>query len=247
MKLGEANLAKCNKEDENQRTYLDFKPAVGAAKEACEARVLSAQVEFQASIASSCLAAAEKRGGATSFLAFAELPECRGVLVGKVAAGQPAKLVEECAPGLSLRNGKCEAPAKENADCAGGGSILSELAAHPGCEAGLACRAIGDGVDGEARPAKCVKAALGERCDALVGNCPDGASCYQGRCRAFADLGAECMHDVDCRQGTTCDIPGGLFGKCAAPKPLGEKCTDHSNCASGHCRARKCSSFCGSG
>ena len=248
VKLGEARLAKCTKDDMNQRSYLDFKPEVESAKKSCEERVLSAQVEFHASVAAQCLAAAEKREPATSFSSFSAVAECSGVLSGKVAAGQPARFVEECAPGLTLRKGKCEPPAAANAECDNDGrGPLAKEGDHPSCEPGLACRYVGEWADGEAPPRKCIKAVLGERCNLMLGNCPNGSTCYQGVCREPGAVGAECMNDFDCRDGAMCDLPGGLFGKCAPLKALGEKCKAFSSCASGHCRAGKCSAFCAGG
>ena len=246
MKLGESTLAKCNKEDENQRTYLDFKPEVASAKADCEART-SSKVEFHADVASRCLAAAETRGGDTTFSRLGWIRECEGVLTGTAAVGEEVKFAEECAAGTVEFSGKCAKPAAENAWCTAYGSgVLGSVADHPSCEPGLACGTMpGSGYEGDPVVSRCVKAALGARCDMLVGNCPRDATCYQGKCRERADLGVECMHDGDCKNGTMCEIPGGLFGKCAALKPLGDKCQDSSNCASDHCRASKCTAFCG--
>lgn len=237
VKLGEARLAKCTKDDQNQRTYLDFKPLVEGAKQACADRVGAAQVEFHADAAAACLEAAEKRVGPTAFATFSEIPACRGVLTGKVAKGGAAKFGEACAAGLSLRKGTCEPPAAVNAACGWDGrGVLGKPEDHPACEPGAACR-----------DEKCVKAALGERCDPMLGNCPDGSTCHQGKCRALAPLGGACMHDAECADGNRCDLPGGLFGRCAPRRALGEACKEHSSCVSDHCRASKCASFCGGG
>jgi len=246
VKLGESTLAKCNKDDQNQRTYLDFKPAVASAKADCEARMAS-KVEFHADVAGRCLGAAEARAGDTTFGQLRGLPECMGVLTGTAALGDAVKFGEECAPQLTVLDGKCAKPAALNAVCTdfARGTLGSDTD-HPSCEPNLACRMMpGSGVDGSAFVNRCVKAALGERCDPLVGNCPNGATCYQGKCRERAELGVECMNDGDCKDGSMCELPGGMFGKCAAPKPLGEKCKESSNCASDHCRANKCTAFCG--
>lgn len=245
VKLGESTLARCNKEDENQRTYLDFKPAVEFAKVDCKAR-LASKVEFHADVATRCLGAAEARAGNTTLGYLGYLRECDGVLTGTAALGEVVKFPEECATGSVQFSGRCAKPAALNAVCTDSAhGTLGSDTDHPSCEPNLVCRMMpGSGVDGSF-VSRCVKAALDERCDPLIGNCPNSATCYQGKCRERAELGVECMHDGDCKDGTMCEIPGGLVGKCAALKPLGEKCKESSNCASNHCRASQCTAFCG--
>ena len=244
VKLGESTLAKCTKEDENQSTYLYFKPEVASAKVDCDAK-LSSRVEFHADVATRCVEAAEARQGNTTFAQLGELEACAGVLTGTAALGESVKYAEECAAGLIIFSGKCSKPSGQNTPCASFvRGALGAFADHPSCEAGLVCATMPN-TDPQAFDDRCVKAELGARCDLLVGNCPRETTCYQGKCRERAELGVECMHDIDCKAGTMCEIPGGLFGKCAALKPLGAKCKDSSNCASDHCRASKCTAFCG--
>ncbi len=248
VKLGEASLAKCSKEDQSAVSYLDLKNAQQTASADCTARLSSKAAEFHGDVAAKCLAACEKKAAFATFQTLEQLPECVGVLSGTVAEGQPAKNAEECASGLSLANGKCQKSAAENADCGTAGSKLGKPDDHAACVAGLRCSSMGSESDGNTPKWRCIKArAIGEACPPNLDTCVDGAWCYQGKCRARAEVGGECMQNSDCVDPEACHIEGCAFGKCIAPKAAGEECGSHEECLSRTCRGKKCLSICGSG
>ncbi len=245
-KMSRANFAKCTKEDENTVSYLNFKKDIDGSKAECDKRIASTHVEFHPDVATACLAAAEKRGGDTMFFTLSLFPECEGVLTGKAKEGDAVTFGEECEAGLTPLKGKCHKPAAANAECSFmAGGVLGKTSDHPSCEAGLSCVARDLG-EGQTATPQCVKGDVGAPCTPLANNCPPGSSCYQGKCRVFADVGGDCMGPSDCRFGTACHIAGGAFGKCEPLKKAGEACDNHEACISGNCRGKKCMSFCGS-
>lgn len=216
MKLGEKNLGGAPISDqENIPGLRNVRPLRKVASE-CSLRVDSPNVEFHGDVAARCLEAAEKCGGNTTLYAYEFIPECRGVLTGKVAEGQVAQFGEACAAGLSYVKGRCVKPVVKNAECdEAPGGMLGDPKDHPRCEAGAECIQLGFGSDGNPLVFKCLASqAIGDACKLDLNACTSGTSCYQGKCRAKAALGGECMAEADCGAGLGCDIKGGVFGKC---------------------------------
>src|SRR5258708_25913547 len=90
VKLGNDNLAKCTTADKNAVAFLDFQKDNDRAKTDCDKIALSANTDFHADVADKCLTAASKTTGTMTFVRFAGIPECEGVVTGKTADGQPA-------------------------------------------------------------------------------------------------------------------------------------------------------------
>lgn len=226
--LGEANMKACAvSEQANIPARVNLK-SLGGVGEECTKRAQSKNVEFHGDVAAQCLAAAEKRGGRTTFWAFWRLPACRGVVTGKAAAGQPALFGEECAPGLSFVGNRCVEPVGNGGDCdQTPGGLIGDPAKVTPCKEGLACFQTYWGADGLPLEFKCIPPQpIGGRCKLDPSTCVDGAHCYQGKCRERAAEGGECMSLYDCKDGLDCEIKGGVFGKCVpAPpeKPCGAK------------------------
>lgn len=191
----------------------------------CALRAESTSVEFHGDVAARCLEAAE-RCGAITFYAFYMLPECRGVVTGKVGEGQPALFSDACAPGLSLVNGRCVKPVPKNGDCDEfPGGFLGDSSEHPRCEAGTECIQLGFGADGIPHDLRCLVAQkIGEPCKFFPDTCTDGAACYQGKCRARAQVGGVCMNQRDCVDGAMCEIKDGVFGQCVVMRTLLDSC-----------------------
>jgi hypothetical protein len=194
----------------------------------CRARVNSAKVEFHGEVAAACIAAAEARGLKTTFYVFDILPACQGVLTGKAGAGEPALYAEECASGLSMLKNRCVKPIAKHGECeAYWGGLLSKAADHLPCEAGLACLLTVGSSDGNPSVYHCLPPlAPGDRCKLGQELCGAEASCYQGRCRALASAGGECMSLLDCKPKHDCEIKGGVFGRCVASNEE-ESCNPH--------------------
>jgi hypothetical protein len=222
VKLGEENMAKCaSSERANVDSTDRVKDLASAAKE-CTMRVGSANVDFHPDVAQRCLEGAKKRGGKTTFFTFFLVPECSGVLTGKAADGAPVLFAEECAPGLAMLKNHCSKPVAKNARCddfpAG---LLGKVDEHPRCQDGLACFMTFSTSDGYPSEFACMPPTdLGAPCKLDLNTCAQGSSCYQGKCRAVASEGGECMRETDCAPELTCEIKGGVFGKCVARPPL---------------------------
>lgn len=232
LKLSEANLGKCTAAEQQNLSApeLDAVKRLDAIKKECEIRVTSTKATFDPKAAFRCIEAAEKRGGLMTFYRFSEVPECRGVMTGTTGEGQAVLYAEECAPGLAWVNNRCAKPGAKNARCARGASgILGDPAVHTQCQAGLAClytRYPHEGDPGEVHclePTPAAGACRPRGADPRLTNlCSDGFTCYQGKCRAQAADGGECMSPSDCSPGLGCEIKGGVFGKCVSLGP--EKC-----------------------
>lgn len=221
QQIGDINYAKCAFSEQENSPALNYVKSIREATKECRARVESAQVEFHGEVAARCLAAAEKRGGRTTFFTFAEIPECEGVLTGKVAAGKPALFAEECATGLSFVKNRCVEPVAKFGDCDEyPGGILGKADNGERCQPGTLCFQTGFGADGMPLVFKCLPAqAEGAPCKLDDNQCTPGTSCYQGKCRARAAVGEACMRWGDCLDGHDCVIKGGVFGTCQKLPP----------------------------
>lgn len=226
VELGEANLAKCADSEKANVPSMGHVKSLASASKECSMRVASQNVEFQPEVAHRCIEAARQRGGRTTFFSFDLVPACSGVLTGKAAEGQPALFAEECALGLAKVENRCVRPVARNARCDDyPGGLLGTPDEHPRCEAGLACFMTNGGGDGNQAQFACLPPSeSGARCKLYVNTCAQGSSCYQGRCREQASLGGECMSEGDCLAGHSCEIQGGVFGRCVARSPIPETC-----------------------
>ncbi len=216
--LGERNYASCTDSQRANTPALGHLAALFNAKQECLARVNSAKVDFHGEVAAACLAAAEARAAKTTFFIFDLLPACQGVVTGKAGAGEPALYAEECASGLSMLKNRCVKPIPKHGLCeAYWGGLLGKATDHLPCEPGLACLMTEGSSDGYPAVYHCLPPlAVGDRCKLGQELCGAEASCYQGRCRALAGAGGECMSMVDCQPKQHCEIKGGVFGRCVA-------------------------------
>lgn len=223
--IGKRNLAQAPFAMQENSPALNYVKSIHAVPKECAARVESNNVEFHADVALRCLAAAEKCGPPTTFYTFAELPECEGVLTGKLGAGKPALFAEECAAGLTFVKNRCVEAVAMNGDCDEyPGGILGKADNGERCQPGALCFQTGFGADGLPLVFKCLAPqALGARCKLDTNQCQPGSSCYQGKCRQRAALGESCMRWHDCAEGLACAIEGGVFGRCQV-SPLAPTC-----------------------
>ncbi len=236
LKLSEANVGRCTfAEQENlSAPELDAVKSLRSIKKECEVRVRSTKATFEGGAASRCSEAAEKRGGLMTFYRFSEIPECRGVVVGTAAEGQPVLYAEECAPGLAWVNNRCAKRGAKNARCSRWASgILGDPSSHQQCEEGLACLYTRYPYEGDGGESHCLEPTpIGGPCrprgrdPRLTNLCPASTSCYQGKCRAQAAEGGECMASDDCGPRLACELKGAVFGKCVSVGP--EKCLGSS-------------------
>jgi hypothetical protein len=235
-KLSELNLGKCTRAEQDNlpAPELDAVKPMDQITRECAARVGSAKARYDPKAGQRCIDAAEKRGGLMTFYRFSEIPECRGVVTGIAAEGQPVLYAEECAPGLAWVENRCAKQGAKNAECARGtAGILGAPAQHVACEPGLACLYTRYPYEGDAGELRCLEpTSIGGACrlrgrdPRLTNLCPSGTSCYQGKCRALAEEGGECMSWDDCGPRSSCVIEGGVFGKCSPPAP--ERCLAQS-------------------
>jgi hypothetical protein len=206
--------------DQENLPALHYVKPLRAIRGECTMRVEGPNVEFHGDVAARCLEVAIERRARTTFYAFELIPECDGVVTGKVGDGQPALFAEACAPGLSFVKNHCTKPVAKNGDCdESPGGILGDPKEHPRCEAGLDCFQTGFGADGTELVFKCLTPqAIGDACKLEVNACASGSSCYQGKCRERAQAAGDCMTEGDCVEGLACEIRGGVFGHCLARK-----------------------------
>lgn len=214
--IGDKNMEACAPALRANVPAMDSVKDVAAAKKECSMRVASPKVEFRPDVAHRCIAAAEKRGGKTTFFSFHLIPECNGVLGGKAVGGEPAIFAEECAPGFSFLKNRCAKPVAKNGTCEDyPGGQLGRPDEHPRCEEGLGCYMTRYSADGYPAEFACLPPQpIDARCKLGLDQCVTGSSCYQGKCRARAEAGAQCMAPGDCVAGHTCEIKGGVFGTC---------------------------------
>ncbi|QRK05120.1 carboxypeptidase regulatory-like domain-containing protein [Archangium violaceum] len=121
---------------------------------------------------------------------------------------------DQCAPGLTCRNERCEGPGAPCAPCDGDWK----------CRTGASCEVLPEG------SAACVA-----RCDARVG-CSQGFTCQEGRClpapaqlagcTAYQHMGAPCGGDESCR------ARGITQGLCVE-KTCTYRCTANTECPEG--------------
>ncbi len=221
VELSEQHMASAPfSEKANLPSTGDVKP-LSAVKTECAARAGSAKVEFHGGVASACIEGAKKRGGATTFFSFHLVPDCQGVVTGKATDGQPALYPEECAPGTAMVNSRCVKPVAKNGKCEDYPSgLLGKSVEHPRCEPGTECFLTRFSADGFPPEFTCLEPRPeGSPCKLDLNTCAQGTSCYQGKCRAFAASGGECMNDGHCQPGLRCEIKGGAFGTCKASTP----------------------------
>lgn len=121
---------------------------------------------------------------------------------------------DQCAPGLTCRNERCEGPGAPCAPCDGDWK----------CRTGTRCEELPEG------SAACVA-----RCDALVA-CAQGFTCQEGRClpapaqladcAAYQNMGTPCGNDESCR------ARGITQGLCVA-STCTYRCTSDTECPEG--------------
>lgn len=224
LKLSEANAGQCTPAEQQNliAPALDAVKRLDLVKKECDIRVTSTKATFDPKVAFRCIQAAEKRGGLMTFYRFSEIPECHGVVTGTATEGQPILYAEECAPGLAWVNNRCAKPGKKNARCARGPSgILGDPSRHAQCQEGLACLYTRYPYEGDTGELHCLEPTpIGGPCRVrgadprLTNLCPSTASCYQGKCRERAREGEDCMSWEDCGPSLSCELKGGVFGKC---------------------------------
>lgn len=226
--------------------------------------VAAGRMTFDAMAAARCAEAAEKTKRAMTGVHLAtpdidELAECRTVVTGKQADGQPCHSTLECKDPLTCigarqkKDGTCKpAPSKAGEPCDGSVWRHHDLGHRRRCGPGLAC----DTPDMKVTHAVCRAAiALGGAC-AETDECDEGLACRAAKCTSGppADVGGACDDDADdCKDGLYCKRDKGQKeGKCAAKKAAAQPCTDVFECR-GECRkpAGKpdgtCAAICGSG
>jgi hypothetical protein len=229
--------------------------------------VASGRMTFDPMAAARCVEVGEKTKTAMKGVHLAtpdidELPECKAIVKGKQADGQPCKSSLECVDPLTCigakdkKDGVCKAVATKAGDACDGSVWKSlDLGHRRRCGPGLAC----DTPDAKNKNPICQKAiAQGGVCDDSD-ECAEGLTCHAGKCDSGppADVGGACDDDTDdCKDGLYCkrepDAGRQKVGKCAEKKAGGQPCTDLFECR-GECRkpAGKpdgaCAAICGSG
>ena len=200
-----------------------------AALPTLKASVDKGNTTYNGASAEACLAEIKTLGCALQTTRISDLTSCKGVLVGKTAAGGDCTDDSACAPGSYCKveaacPGKCTAREAENGACT----------SDDDCQTGLTC----DGVQG-AR--KCVKPlAKGAACSSNTVGCEAGALCAgasaqdnkPGACKNFSDVfvgasGAACDLNAFtlCQTGLSCVFDGKSAFACAAKAASGAACT----------------------
>lgn len=225
--------------------------------------VASGRMTFDALAAARCAEAGEKtkklmKGVHLATPDIDEIVECKTVVVGKQADGQPCRSTLECVDPLTCvgakekKEGTCKAPpTKAGEPCDGSVWKHHDLGHRRRCGAGLAC----DVPDLKTVNSVCRKAlAKGAAC-VDSDECEEGLACHAGKCDAGppASAGGACEDDADdCLDGLYCKREKGQkLGVCAEKKAAGQTCTDVFECR-GECRKAgkpegTCAAVCGSG
>ena len=172
-----------------------------------------------------------------------EIPECKGLIIGKQVTGAPCDDDSQCSTGLTCvgidldarRPGTCRKRGQSGDACDDGHYSLDLSPEHAECVAGLGC------VDGKCAPLK----DNGATCDRHP-ICKSWHCLFKGKdvgtCTAPGAIGATCGDEGDCLSHRC------QRGKCANKLKAGEKCANDSDCL-GDCSdsTHTCVSVCGSG
>ncbi len=226
--------------------------------------VAAGRMTFDALAAARCADAADKTRRAMKGVHLAtpdidEVAECRAVVAGKQADGQPCRSTLECKDPLTCigakgkKEGTCKAvPTKAGEPCDGTVWRHHDLGHRHRCGPGLAC----DTPDMKVTNAVCRTAVANGGACVESDECEEGLSCHAAKCTSGppADVGGACDDDADdCKDGLYCKRDKGKKeGQCAAKKAAGQPCADVFECR-GECRkpAGKpdgtCAAICGSG
>jgi hypothetical protein len=155
---------------------------------------------------------------------FTDCSVLTGSVVGRVDAGSPCSVAQECSPGtVCVRpGGVC----RGTCDRANG---IGQRCGF-GCLPGLFCGADG----GCQSPTGVDTACMRSR------TCEGDLICRNGACRPRRKLGEACVVDVDrlsqCEPGLACDVVPfvmGATGTCVLPRKPGESCKFHWTCEPG--------------